>query len=647
MEASGTSCQSQAWPFYPLAFLHDIARCLAMADQGVLQLNPQNRLQMSSVARLAAASMVRPEYRRPLSEAQAPGLSFLVGLLGSGGLIGVVADGPASKALRMSPAGHEWLARPSHRQVEQLRQMWWLDPLTATRALARARYRRRLDGHWRQVTLETAAWIAALPEDAWSPLTDLTAHLAARGLTSAGASANLPRVQQSFERQSTAFGLLLAEVVLPRLGLVEIRRLAGKGMEVRAMAEGSVWLRAALSRSELLQRPTQDAGVELTIDSTDLRFPVSCDPAMRIEPGLELVVSLAAPALCTFEISHVAELVSPGPPARYKLTRDSLRQALTWGYPVPEVLFLLAQFSNGRVPQAVLAQIEAWQEEMAVVGCEPGYRLSFAAPELLSVLRKRDPFRQRTVPLASGQDVWVAEARSPELFRYLRRVGYELEGRGGTADSRNGSEPIRLALPFSHSAALPLAQLLVILRTYQHLRRLVPGLADVDIGPLDRAVAAVLAPDDLAGAERLAASHLIFLRHHLRRAPQDDGAALGEGEAYAEDGDSRQGERDGPARDGRQDAQGAQKQDAGRPENDPGREACAPLARVAERLQAAIEARISVELTYAAGGGTTSCRRVRPLHLETRWGRRYLLAYCELRQDERHFRLDRIVAIEE
>ena len=36
------------WPFYPLAFLRDMAHCLALADQQELHLNSRGRLQMGT-----------------------------------------------------------------------------------------------------------------------------------------------------------------------------------------------------------------------------------------------------------------------------------------------------------------------------------------------------------------------------------------------------------------------------------------------------------------------------------------------------------------------------------------------------------------------------------------------------------------------
>lgn len=599
-----------SWPFYPLAFLHDVACCLALVHQDRLQLDSQGRLQIGSVARLAAACVLKPETPQPLSEAQAPGLSFLIGLLGHGGLIAAVDQDGAS--LRLSAASYDWLGLPAHRQIEQLRQIWWFSPASSTRWLPPSRHQRPLDGHWQAVIAETARWVVALPTGEWTPSEGLSHYLAAQGMTDAGATVNLITIRRAAERRTLAFGEFLLQVVLPRLGIVEIDHEQAQALRVRPTSEGATWLRAALSRSSffLAGGLPDDAAVELTIPAPELRL--AHDPAggrsLQVGADLEIVISLGAPAVCTFDVAHVSELLSPGPPARYRLTRDSLHQALAWGYPVSDLLFLLAYHGAGSLPPSVLTQVAAWQEEMVTVACEPGYRLHLAAPEILAALRGREPFRQRTSPLASGQDAWVSAAQAEELFRYLRRVGYLLHGDRPTA-----------GIPIHVSRPLPLAQLLVVIRTYQHLRRLIPGLADPELGDLDRAIAAALAPDDLAGAERLVKSHLVFLRCHLKQ-----------GGRGAEEQESGQAEGQGGG--------GAEEQ-AG------GEEASSAPEDLTRRLQAAIDAGGALELTYADAKGNTVRRRVHPLHLETRWGRRYLLAYCELRQDERRFRLDRIVSI--
>ena len=63
-------------------------------------------------------------------------------------------------------------------------------------------------------------------------------------------------------------------------------------------------------------------------------------------------------------------------------------------------------------------------------------------------------------------------------------------------------------------------------------------------------------------------------------------------------------------------------------------------------LRAAIRARQKLALTYRTPDGTATRRTVRPLQMEY-WGRVWTLtAWCELRNDFRVFRVDRIDAVE-
>jgi predicted DNA-binding transcriptional regulator YafY len=66
-----------------------------------------------------------------------------------------------------------------------------------------------------------------------------------------------------------------------------------------------------------------------------------------------------------------------------------------------------------------------------------------------------------------------------------------------------------------------------------------------------------------------------------------------------------------------------------------------------DALDRMVTARLRVEMTYQDAGGAESTRTVRPLGLWF-WGRTWtLVAWCELRQDFRMFRLDRMTAFEE
>ncbi len=63
-------------------------------------------------------------------------------------------------------------------------------------------------------------------------------------------------------------------------------------------------------------------------------------------------------------------------------------------------------------------------------------------------------------------------------------------------------------------------------------------------------------------------------------------------------------------------------------------------------LQDALEASSPLEIIYLDRSGVETTRTITPRHVRFENGLVYLVAYCHLRQAERSFRLDRIVAIE-
>jgi DNA polymerase-3 subunit epsilon len=70
------------------------------------------------------------------------------------------------------------------------------------------------------------------------------------------------------------------------------------------------------------------------------------------------------------------------------------------------------------------------------------------------------------------------------------------------------------------------------------------------------------------------------------------------------------------------------------------------LAALTMTLQDALRTGQRLHLRYQAGNATQTSRVVQPLEMGYTRGRSYLRAFCHLRQDERSFRLDRIVDVE-
>jgi hypothetical protein len=308
-----------------------------------------------------------------------------------------------------------------------------------------------------------------------------------------------------------------------------------------------------------------------------------------------------------------ADLVSVGPPAAYRITRASLERGLRQDTALPDILFLLARGAGQPLAGAVMAQLTCWGQELTVIRCEPGFRLRPAVPGKMAALRAREPFRTATELSTSGHSAFVSQAEAAALLRYLRRAGYVLSI---SSSSPTDAEPTSTLRP-SQCYRLPLVSLATLIGFYTQLRGHVPGLADLRLDELERDLLAVLSPTEHAAVMRLIASNFAVLNASGDRMQTDvtDEAELvttriAPGAAHALPGDASK------------------------------------AAHWLEALGEVIAAGGALEIIYADTQGTVTQRRIRPLRLEDRWGRRYLVAHCELRGDERSFRLDRIVAVD-
>jgi DNA polymerase-3 subunit epsilon len=76
------------------------------------------------------------------------------------------------------------------------------------------------------------------------------------------------------------------------------------------------------------------------------------------------------------------------------------------------------------------------------------------------------------------------------------------------------------------------------------------------------------------------------------------------------------------------------------------RRSAAELEVLTDTLQAALTTSSPLNLRYKASNAEETQRVIQPLELQYERGYGYLRAYCRLRRDERHFRLDRIMELE-
>jgi hypothetical protein len=578
--------------------LHDAARCLAIADQGQLHFDDAGRPRQATLATLARATWLGSA---PPDVARAR-LLFLVDLLRQAGLAGLIG-----RTLHTTATALEWLAQPPEQQVLALRQVWWLAPELAWRWLPAERRRRSLAPQWRAITLEALRRLANLPPERWTTVHSVGVELVATAvLPLKGVEQNLPRVRQASQRQAVELLSFLIADLLPALALAEAENRNGV-LHLRLTEEGRAWLSAALAR-RIAWDGSAGPVYELSAPDAALAWPQTPAPFLHVDETLAVSLALHAPAGLAFDLMQCADLLSPGPPAHYRISAHSLQRAAARGYSATDMHFWLQRYGGAALPQAASEQLAQWQDQAQHVLVEAGYKLTFASPQALAALRQLPTLRPLLLPLASGQEAWLALARAPQAWRHLRRLDFQLTptslaappssvplGLPDAHDDRMAKTP-PMAWPPAGRPALPLPALLALVRTYRWLRQRTPGLAPLDLDALEQALLAALPAHDLAGVEQLVAANQAQLARSWPSADADP---------------------DPPA------DEGARRQ----------------------RLLAAIAAGEAVSLRYADASAQVSQRTVQPLRLETRWGQEYLVAFCQLRQDERSFRLDRIVTV--
>lgn len=592
------------WPAWPLALLHESARCLALAAQRRLKLLPHGALDPDVFSKWLPVC-VFPAVEA-LHETSSLALSFVVRLLQAADLLRAEAEWllPGSGLER-------WLGQPPALQLLHLRQAWWRQVAWDAAALAALRLPAWLERRWPALITTTCTGVVACA--AWTPTTAIHPRLERAGLlTAPGQAGNLPSVSQAVETAVWGVARFLLHFVLPGLGLVELAWRA-EHTYLRATPEGRAWLQVALARRET--PPEADHALELDIPYHELHFPepdtlpMTITPASVPEPSpdaaFDLHVALTAPAACTFLLMHVTAPRTPEVPsptaipetARYRMTRATVTRGVAWGYPVREVLFFLARWNAGELPPDLVQHLWAWDDAQHTLTCTPGYLLQ-GDVDVLAALCRRKAFRRRARPLPGGAAAWVAGDAALALWAYLRRRGYVLQVQPPAAADTSRAEG-------AGRTALPVSALLIAAHAYQTLRTYLPRLADVPLAALAQAVESTLPPDERAAVQRLLASQEAILAQALQRtAPSTP-----------------------------------------EPAPKPLSADLASLARLDAFLSTAIANATMVDLTYIDTRAQVTHRRVKPLRIETRPPHRYLVAHCTLRNEERHFRLDRVIEV--
>ncbi len=549
--------------------------------------------------------------------------------------LGLLAPHGADTTL--APAGARFLAAPPNRQLARLLGAWegaprvdaWMRPLLIDE--------RGID--WPVLRRRLCAWAAALPPGRlldpatlYDPLSAALGPLA-DAHTHGWRWRAVDRAPWQ-EQRARAIWQAALRGPLAWLGLVAWDTQDSTTADAHCYA-------TALARADLAELG-QQADADESLSPSDEAAPTTPSPAPEHttgrwrygEPGMLLIppdaLDAAVLRLLPYAHYHAADAQS----ITYHITTSSLAAALCNGHSSAALIALMERQAGPLPP--------AWSGELLA---DPPDRVRIVQaaivfsdePSVLSrAARSRSVRRYLEQQLAPG--IAVADvARVPALTRALERQDLAVEQRGEATK----------AAPAEFSPA-ECATLLAACACYR------------EHAPADTPPAALSALE-----ERLRASLTPALRTTARMRPVQMAPALagagGQPECREADAlvavagkahplewssDSVATERDAVVHLPAPDGSAGQPPHAPLDDPDEAQEQRAGAVDYLPILRQAIRRRQSLTISYQAADGTPTRRIIRPLRLEghaTCW---YLHAFCTLRQAERVFRLDRIIALD-
>jgi hypothetical protein len=370
---------------------------------------------------------------------------------------------------------------------------------------------------------------------------------------------------------------------------------------------------ALLNRSDALPSHFEGEGPGVRVDSpSPVEIPSSAGegPGMGValpspveipsSTGEGLGMGVEATFAQLYELSDYAELISVKPIRRYRLDRDRIQRALQRGLTLDGLLRFFEALIGDALPEWLHRQLRDWAAQLDQIAIRRVTILEVRDPATLTELTRAHRLRESLGRTLSPRAVIIRPARLAPLVRQIKQRG--LVPRLYFSDPRLRDHSTTRLYDDPPRAQLYYAALL---NHYQADRLPTPYRVDYSIvldlehqlSLHDRQLAQELAAE---AADKLTADQRALFANRLRDAPSTPAA-------------------DHP-----------------------------PTAVVIKTIEQAIATNTPLALTYyAASFDQTTQRLVDPLRLEWHGDVPYLIAYCHLRQDERTFRVDRILDIRE
>lgn len=312
---------------------------------------------------------------------------------------------------------------------------------------------------------------------------------------------------------------------------------------------------------------------------------VRTEPARLVQQGQALYVDLppVPPLRPLVEVSTWAHVDAAN---ALRLDADAVRRALEQGHQLTGIIRALADLTGGTLPQSATQQIRVWAQAAQTVQLRTLTVLTVTDPAIAQRIRADWRLRPLMGESLSPQHIVVQSSQADALRRKLSRRGYPVTSAAAEAPALASSPPAEYVyLAFS---------------VYRQLGRFVP--------------LAIRVPPDIVDSAR-------------RALPPERVTAMNQAALQIVNGV-------------RQVLTGFQVARGGVAQDDP--------AHISEAIEAAQRQCAAITIRYYSPySGEETRRTIEPHLIYERNGARYVEAWCQLEQDTRTFRIDRIMAISE
>jgi len=151
---------------------------------------------------------------------------------------------------------------------------------------------------------------------------------------------------------------------------------------------------------------------------------ISTSDQIFVQPDFEILVPENTVLSIRYKIEIIAELIQAGHVNRYRITRESVANALERGMTSCEIVHILETVSSTPLPQNVKASIDVWSDQFGKIELTRQILLKTDDKYLIEELKSNPSIRRLIDSHSDNNQLTVASGNMITLLKELKRNGY-------------------------------------------------------------------------------------------------------------------------------------------------------------------------------------------------------------------------------